>query len=173
MNRAAIVLASAALVAAVHGQMPPTIVKHVGKPLPAFSATSTTGQKVTNASLRGHVVLLDFWATWCGPCKAASPAIQKLHANYGGKGLKVIGADTFEQGAKNTAGPYAKRHGYTYTFTEGNDALATALGATSIPAFVLVDAKGVVRKVWTGLPEGGPDALYKEIEAAAKPLLKA
>ena len=171
MKRTALPLAFAALASVALGQNP-TFGKAVGKPLPKFSAVSTTGATVTNASLRGQVVLMDFWATWCGPCKAASPAIQKLHVAYGGKGLKVIGADTYEQGVKNTAAPYAKRHGYTYTFTEKNDALATALGAGSIPAFVLVDRKGIVRKVWTGLPMGGPDALYAQIEAAAKPLLK-
>ena len=169
MKRVAFVVSLAALASLGFGQ----VEKSVGKPLPRFSVTSTQGARVTNASLKGKVVLLDFWATWCGPCKAASPQIQRLSMNYGKRGLFVIGADTYEQGVKGTAAPYAKRHGYTYTFTEGNDGLATALGATSLPAFVLVDAKGVVRKVWTGLPLNfDPKSLYTEIEAAVKPLLK-
>lgn len=168
MKRVAFALSLAALASLGVGQ----VEKSVGKPLPKFSVTSTKGAKITNASLKGKVVLLDFWATWCGPCKAAGPAIQKMHANYGSKGLTVIGADTYEQGVKGTAAPYAKRHSYTYTFTEGNDKLATDLGAGTLPAFVLVDAKGVVRKVWTGLPNGDVNKLYAELAAAVKPLLK-
>jgi thiol-disulfide isomerase/thioredoxin len=144
--------------------------KMVGKPLPSFTMTTTKGQKLTNASLKGKVTLIDFWATWCGPCKAATPTIQKLHTDWGKKGLMVIGADTYENGAKGTAAPYAKQHSYTYTFSENNDKLATSLGIEGIPAFVLVDKKGVIRKVWTGFP--GADALYSDITKAAKPLLK-
>lgn len=172
MKRVAILFALGAMSAVSFGQMSPTLTKRIGKPLPKFSVVSTMGKKVTNASLKGQVVLLDFWATYCGPCKLLSPKMQMLHDQYGKKGLTVIGADTFEQGVKGTAAPYAKRHGYTFMFTEGNDALAKSLGALNLPVFVLVDAKGIVRKAWSGVPEGGPDQLYRSIEAAVKPLLK-
>ena len=141
----------------------------VGKPLPKFTMTTLQGQKITNASLKGKAVLIDFWATWCGPCKAAAPAVQKMHEAYGKKGLMVIGADTFENGMKGTAAPYAKAHKYTYTFTENNDSLATSLGIQGIPAFVLVDKKGIVRQVFMGFD--GVDAMFKKFEKAAKPLL--
>ena len=116
-------------------------------------------------------MLLDFWATWCGPCKAASPVVQKLHTKYGAKGLRAIGAETFETGPSGAV-KYAKEHSYTYTFATKGDSLATKLGAQGIPLFVLVDKKGIVRNVWLGLPSGGVDALYSTIEAATLPLLK-
>ena len=143
----------------------------VGKPLPKFTMTTTKGEKLTNASLKGKVTLFDFWATWCGPCKLASPAVQKLHATYAKKGLRAIGADTFENGASGAA-KYAKAHGYTYTFGVKADDLAAAMGANAIPLFVLVDKKGVVRKVWTGVPGGSADALYAQISPEVQKLLK-
>ena len=142
----------------------------VGKPLPKFAIVSTKGERLTNASLKGKVVLLDFWATWCGPCKAASPAVQKIHDAYGAKGLRVIGADTFETGPSGAA-KYAKEHGYTYTFGLKGDGLATAMGATGIPLFVLVDKKGIVRNVWLGIPRSGVGELYGNFDKAVKPLL--
>lgn len=169
MKRLAPLALLAVLVPVAHAQKKPE--SFVGKPLPKFTMKSTKGETITNASLKGKVVLLDFWATWCGPCKAASPAVQKFHTNYGAKGLKVIGADTFESGPSGAA-KYAKQHGYTYTFGEKADGLALSMGANAIPLFVLVDKKGVVRKVWTGIPGGSADLLYSAIEPEVKKLLK-
>jgi thiol-disulfide isomerase/thioredoxin len=174
MKRLALLLPAVALAAVAVSQNPnPGLTKAVGKPLPKLSMKTTDGAKLTNASLKGKVVLIDFWATWCGPCKLASPAIQKLHANYGGRGLYVLGNDTFEYGAKGTAAKYRKKEGYTYAFTERNDNFALSLGVKSLPAFVLVDKKGIVRKVWSSIPTGGADQLYTTIEAEVKPLLGA
>lgn len=172
MKRLALLVSAIGLAAVAISQDPnPGLAKAIGKPLPKMTMTTTKGQKLTNASLKGKVVLLDFWATWCGPCKRASPAIQKLHTTYASKGLTVIGADSYEYGAKGTAAKYQKKEGYTYTFTEGNDNFALALGVKSLPAFVLVDKRGVVRKVWSSLPAGGAEQLFTMIESEVKPLL--
>jgi thiol-disulfide isomerase/thioredoxin len=149
----------------------PRLAKAIGKPLPKVAMTTTDGKKLSNASLKGKVVLLDFWATWCGPCKVASPAMQRLHETYGSKGLVVVGVDTFEYGPKGAAAKYRKKEGFTYSFTENVDNFALALGVKSLPAFVLVDQKGIVRKSWSSLPTGGADQLFTVIEAQVKPLL--
>lgn len=142
----------------------------VGKPIPAFSMTSIAGKKMTNASLKGKVVLLDFWATWCGPCKAASPTVQALHKKYAGKGLVAIGANTFEESIdKKFAAGYAKEHSYNYTFTFGNDKLANSWGVTGIPFFVLIDQKGVVRWIGRGF---NPQSTPAEVEGEIKKLIK-
>src|ERR1700735_2737100 len=98
--------------------------------------TTIKGKRLTTKQLRGKVVLFDFWATWCGPCKAASPAMDQLQKHYGKDGFVVIGADVLENapgpsGAKN----YAKSHGYGYTFTYDNNGLARTLNINTIPAF--------------------------------------
>jgi thiol-disulfide isomerase/thioredoxin len=127
--------------------------------------TDTNGEVHTNASLKGKVVLVDFWATWCGPCKAASPTMQKLHEKYASKGLVVIGANTYEQAKDRAtaAAKYKKDHKYTYVFTKENDKLASALGARGIPFFVFIDKQGVVREVATGFGEGESPAKFEKI----------
>lgn len=139
-----------------------------GKPVPTFSMKTTAGKTVSNSSLKGKVVLLDFWATWCGPCKAASPLVQKLHSTFGKKGFVAIGANTFEQ--DNPAGAakkYAAEHSYTYLFTVQNDKLAESWGVTGIPYFVLIDKKGVVNKVYRGY---GPE-MDKDLNARVAKLV--
>lgn len=139
-----------------------------GKAMPAFSMTTFSGQKITNASLKGKPYILDFWATWCGPCKAASPLMQKLHATYASKGLKVIGANMGESsGSMKEALGYPKKHKYTYTFTKGNDGLAGKIGVEGIPLFIFVDKSGKVAAVKTGYGPGA-DA---DFEATVKKLL--
>ena len=141
-----------------------------GKPMPGFTMMDVSGKKHTNASLKGKVVLLDFWATWCGPCKKASPVMQSLHTKYGSKGLVVVGANTWEQGDNkgSAARGYAKEHGYSYTFTYGNDNLAKSLGIEGIPTMILIDKSGKVSYVQVGFDP----SLESKLEGLIKPLLK-
>lgn len=139
-----------------------------GKPVPAFSMKTFAGKTVTSASLKGKVVILDFWATWCGPCKAASPTMQALHAKYGKKGLVVIGANMGEDDGGKEAAKYPSKNKYTYMFTKGNDAYAGKLGVQGIPCFVFVDKAGKVASVQVGF---GGDASAKEFESIVKKLL--
>ena len=142
-----------------------------GKSVPAFKMTDIKGKSFTDKSLRGKVVVLDFWAMWCGPCKKASPVMQRLHEKYGKQGLVVIGAETMENGAPAGAKNYAKEHKYTYTFTSNNDAFTQALGIQAIPAFVIVGRDGKVKRVQTGVT-ANIDDLYNSFEKTIKPLLK-
>ena len=143
----------------------------VGKPAPAFKMTDIKGKVWTNQNLKGKVVVLDFWATWCGPCKMASPSMQKLHEKYGKKGLVVIGAETLEGGAAAGAKKYAAEHHFTYTFTTNNDALTSQLGIAAIPAFVIIGTDGKVARTETGVPSD-INKLFPSFEKTIKGLLK-
>ena len=136
-----------------------------GKALPAFTMKDLNGKTVSNASLKGKVVLFDFWATWCGPCKMASPLMQSLHKKYASKGLVVLGANVSD--AKGAAAKYKKEHNFDYLFTTGGEGLLKKAGFTGIPGFIFVDKKGVVRKVQSGF---GPQ-LEADFENAIKKLL--
>lgn len=139
------------------------------EPMAGFKMVSTKGETLTNDSLKGKVVLLDFWATWCAPCKAASPTMEKLHKAYAQQGLQVIGANASEESDKEgAAAKYAKEHGYTYTFTKNNDSLAETIGISGIPCFIFIDKQGNVREVAEGFD---PDATPAQFEAKVKELL--
>lgn len=160
----AVVMASAAASALAQFHQP--VEKLVGKPIPAFSMTTPTGQKITSQSLKGKAVILDFWANYCAPCKAASPSLQVLQIKYGDKGLRVIGANTIDPAS--TVARYQGKHVYTYTFTHGNQAYAEKLGIKALPVFMFIDKKGIVRRVETGFLPSKTPALF---EATVKKLL--
>ena len=151
-----------------------------GKKVPAFKVTDLKGKAITDKSLKGKAYLLDFWASWCGPCKAASPTINSLHGKYKGKGFVAIGANTSDgDKSKQISADYLKEHKYAYWFTHSNDAIAEKLNVTGLPSLILVDKTGKVRKVWTGfsVDEKSPGAekasvaTPKKLEAAIKSLL--
>lgn len=144
----------------------------VGKPIPKFSLKDINDKTLTNDGLAGKVFVLDFWATWCGPCKRLSPILDELQKEHGGEGLVVIGVDSGEHDAnekpiltKEPAQKYAKEHGYSYTFAYAGDELAAAWKIDSLPTIVIADRKGVVRAVFTQFT---PKA---ELEKTIKPLL--
>jgi thiol-disulfide isomerase/thioredoxin len=133
-----------------------------GKPLPPFEMTALNGKKINNASLKGRPAVIDFWATWCGPCKKASPVMQSLHKKFGQQGLLVIGADGFEQ--TPGAGPakaYAKEHKYDYLFTHSNDKLMAEWGINGVPTIIFVDRTGKVAKVQVGFDDSLKDEFFK------------
>lgn len=150
MNRiaialSAVLLASFATVALAQSKA----AKLVGKKVPSFTLTDINGKKWSDKSLKGKVVVLDFWASWCGPCKAASPSMDALQKKYGKQGLVIIGANTSDP--KKYSADYKKQHSYTYTFAINAEPLKKKLvGDDAIPLFVFIDRQGVVRNVETG-----------------------
>lgn len=141
--------------------------KNQGKPIPSFTMKDTAGKAVSNKTLKGKVYIVDFWATWCAPCVAASPLMNKLYKKYSSQGLVILGANVSDK--PGAAVSYKKQHKYAYTFTTGGEGLAGKLGVSGIPAFFFVDKKGVVQKV----QEGFSPKLEADFEATIKKLLAA
>jgi thiol-disulfide isomerase/thioredoxin len=132
---------------------PPSEPELVGKAAPEFTLKDVDGHEITLASLRGKPVLLDFWATWCEPCRAATPHIQALHDQYKDKSLMVLGIDTNEPSA--TARKYFVDQKYTFSnlLGSGSDVIKN-YGANGIPLVILIDKDGVVRYVHRGWSTG-------------------
>jgi len=106
-----------------------------------FSLPSLDGKTVSLASFRGRVVLLSFWATWCGPCKQELPSIQALYEKMKSKGLTVVAVDLMEDG--KTVGDFVKAHGMTFpVLIDGSGKVGGTYDAGSIPTNYLVDRKG-------------------------------
>jgi thiol-disulfide isomerase/thioredoxin len=89
---------------------------------PEFDLQKVSGGSLRSADLRGKVVIVDFWATWCGPCLSEIPNYNKLMADNAGKGLEIIGV-TLESGKVGAVAEFAKEKGIDYTLVMGNEAV--------------------------------------------------
>ena len=121
----------------------------VGKPAPDFALPVISGASSAHlADLAGHVVIVDFWATWCGPCKVALPFLNEWQHKYDARGLRIVGLSNEE--ATEIAG-YATDNGVTYTLArDADDTVANRYFVGAIPMLVIIDKAGVVRHVELG-----------------------
>lgn len=124
-----------------------------GKDAPAFSARivgGTEGALLKSDELRGKPILLDFWATWCGPCKAEAPLIESVAKRFKDDGLVVVGVNTSD--SERAAAQWVKSHSLTYpiVFDEGND-VAEAFGVASLPTMIVISKTGKVSAIRKGV----------------------
>ena len=150
---------------AMEDQKGPEMKVKAGDAAPDFKLSDFAGKEWTLGSLKGQVVLLDFWATWCGPCKKAMPSIQKIHEDYKSKGVAVLGVNTWErdpEGAKK----YMESKGFTYPCLGKGDDLATAYGMSGIPTLVVIGKDGKIAAIEVGFGPGGDTGLRKAIDDA-------
>ena len=119
---------------------------------PGFELKTPDGKPVALADLRGGMVVLDFWGTWCMPCKKAGPEVQKLHDDYAGRGVKVLGLAVREKKADAPA-KYMEEHGYTYTILLDADEVAREYGVKSYPTLVVIGYDGAILHTEIGYDE--------------------
>ncbi len=143
-----------------------------------WSLKDSDGKTVKLSDLKGKVVVMDFWATWCGPCRKAMPDIQKLHEEFKDKNVLVYGLNAWEKddtkadksGKKLTAAEKAKGYmadqKFTYGLLLGADDVATKHGLTGIPAFFIIDTKGKVVYAESGYSPSHYAEMKKVIKTA-------
>ncbi len=122
-----------------HGASPPA----TGVPAPAFSLRRLNGSGTLRlSSLRGKAVVLNFWASWCGPCKAEAPALEKLWHQYRGKGVVFVGIDSND--ASSDARRFLAAHGITYPVVSDTNGLVAAnrYDIAGLPVTYFVDRRG-------------------------------
>ena len=122
----------------------------VGQPAPAYAATSLAGDSVSLAGLRGDVVLLNIWATWCHPCRTEIPELERLHQRFQSRGLEVIGVSVDVGGEDGAVAAFGKEYGLTYPVWRDPDGrVSTLFAALGVPATYLIGRDGTLlwRKV--------------------------
>lgn len=120
------------------------------KPAGDFKLLDVNGKPKTLADYKGKVVIVDFWATWCGPCKASIPHFINLQREYQEKGLEVVGISLDTTGPK-AVGAFAQAQKINYTILMGNDAVAAAYGGIKgIPVAFVVTQDGKIFRKYVG-----------------------
>jgi thiol-disulfide isomerase/thioredoxin len=119
------------------------------EPAPRFHAKTTTGENFTNASIKGKVVMLQFWTTWCPYCRAEQSLVDQIAGEYRDKGLIVLAIDVLE--AKKTVKKYLEEHPRSVPIVLTDDTnLAAMFAAKSYPIYVLIDRDGNVAATQRG-----------------------
>ncbi|HET8796060.1 MAG TPA: TlpA disulfide reductase family protein [Thermoanaerobaculia bacterium] len=138
----------------------------VGSTMPEYSAMWLDGSKFELAGRRDKVVLLNIWATWCGPCRYEIPELQKMHDQYASKGFEVIGVSVDESGVEAVR-QFVDEQKMTYPIALDPEGRIASLMQTSVlPTTVLVDRSGrIVWKKYGLISENDPE-LKKAIEGA-------
>jgi peroxiredoxin len=139
-----------------------------GKVAPDFTLKGTDGKEVKLSALKGSVVVLDFWATWCPPCRASLPHLDTLNKEMTPKGVKVF-AVNLEEEVDVVKKFVTDTKLTTAVLLDSTGATAQSYGASAIPQTVVVGKDGKVKKVFVGFnPNESPKALKDAVEAAMK-----
>jgi cytochrome c biogenesis protein CcmG/thiol:disulfide interchange protein DsbE len=138
----------------------------IGEIAPDWTLKDTEGKEHTLSKYRGKIVIMDFWATWCPPCREAMPGIQQLHQKFKDKGVVVFGMNCWE-----SADPaaYMKENGFSYTTLVQADPVAQAYQVSGIPTFYVVGTDGRVLFSFVGYDPNLEQRIEQIIEAATKP----
>jgi cytochrome c biogenesis protein CcmG/thiol:disulfide interchange protein DsbE len=138
----------------------------LNKPAPAITQTSLDNQRIDLGALRGRVVLLNFWATWCAPCQIEMPRFMQWQEKYKADGLSIVGVSMDDDA--ETVKMYLRKKSLNYPVLMGDEKLGLAYrGVLGLPVTYLIDRQGVVRERYEG--ETHLDAM----ESAIRRLLKA
>jgi thiol-disulfide isomerase/thioredoxin len=127
----------------------PGLDETVGQPAPDVTFVGEGGKETTFSTYRGKPLLIDFWATWCGPCLANLPSLKRIYTDFKGKGIEVISFDADgedeTEGDAATANNYLAQHHYDWkNFHDTDRKVAKAFKWAAMPFLVLIDANGKI-----------------------------
>ena len=140
----------------------------VGDEAPNFQLRDLEGRTVSLAQFRGKVVLLNFWATWCGPCRIEMPAMEQLYRSYPRKDFEILAVSTDAQGAAVTR-PFQQEMGFTFPILHDAEyRVGLMYGARTLPMTFMVDRSGVVRQKVPGARDWAAPEARELVQALMK-----
>jgi cytochrome c biogenesis protein CcmG/thiol:disulfide interchange protein DsbE len=143
----------------------PALAAKPGEPAPAFELTDAHGERIALSALRGRVVYVDFWASWCAPCRRSFPWMNALAARYKGEGLAIVGinVDKRREDAERFLGDTPAAFTIVY---DAQGATPAAYAVAGMPSAYLVDRRGVVIDVEEGFHEARRADIEAKVRAA-------
>ena len=139
----------------------------VGNPAPDFSVATVAGSPASLSlkQLHGKVVLVDFWGTFCTPCKSSFPKLQALNAKYATSGFQVVGISEDEAEDKGKIPTFASAYGAKFPIGwDENRSISQRYQPETMPSSFLIDRKGIVRFAHVGFRDGDEAQIEKEIQ---------
>jgi thiol-disulfide isomerase/thioredoxin len=122
--------------------------------VPQFAFTSLEGKTVAMKDLASKVVIVDFWATWCGPCREEIPHLNELYSELKGRGLEIVGISMDTDGTDGVK-DFARQFRIQYPIVMGDEKVAESFGGImGLPTTFIIDRKGRIAKKYIGLPPG-------------------
>jgi len=118
------------------------------------------------ADFKDHVVILDFWGTWCVPCRKTMPVVERLHRKYADRGVIVFGVSVGDK--ESDPATYMKQQGFSYGLLLGGDAVAESYHAVMLPTLYLIGKDGKILHAESGAREGAEAQLAVAIERALR-----
>lgn len=147
----------------------PTVVFAIpksGEPAPNFKVITTIGQPISLENYRNYVLIVDFFATWCQPCRKSIPHLVDMTRKYGKQGLQVLGMSADEDGERMVKS-FSEEYRINYPLALATDAVTVDYGIRSVPVMFVIDKKGRVAEVYRGFN----DTTGRAVEALVKRLL--
>jgi peroxiredoxin len=137
-----------------------------GQAAPKFKVSTISGQQVSLENYRGHVLVVDFFATWCQPCRVSIPHLVEMNRKYGKQGLSVLGMSADEDGERAVKA-FITQNRITYPVALAGESTLADFGVRSVPVMVVIDKKGRVAEVFRGFT----DDVARSTEQLIKKLL--
>lgn len=120
---------------------------------PDFTLETLEGETITLSDLRGQVVIVNLWASWCPPCRAEMPAIEQIYQSYKAQGLEVLAVNTTYQDSEKAAAQFAQDFGLTFPILLDRDgAVSRSYQLQVLPTTYFIDRQGIIRAVIPGGP---------------------
>ena len=155
-----------AVVGLLLSTQPAAAVLQKGDKAPAIKLVTTSGQPVSLANYQGYVLVMDFFATWCAPCKLSIPHLNSLSQKYGKQGLQILGVSVDEGNDREVKNFIAERK-IVYPVAVSGEEMQIDYGLRSIPTMYLINKRGIVVEKF----QGYSDQTAKAMEDAIKRLL--